>query len=112
MELQAVVQVRIARAPRELLERVVLQRIEAAEAAQPVRVGARPVPLVQSFSALTFSYSRVDRSGRAAIDVGDRQHGCTLDAGGVEQPDELRRHRSVRRPVAAAAVKSVRRSRG
>lgn len=88
VHLHAVPEVRVLRAARELGERVILQRIDAAEPDEAIGVSrhllagpviVRPQPLG----------GIVDLSRPLLPDVGRRKHHRALDAGGIEQGNHL-----------------------
>jgi hypothetical protein len=73
----------MARTPRELGECIVLERVDAAEGPQPLRVlgrlGAGPVV----FGTDPGVFVR-DRARRAAVQVRNREHERAAHAGGIE----------------------------
>ena len=90
MQFEATAQIRIFRAACQLIERVLLQWIDAAEAHQTIwksrDLAARPVVF------LPHSLVFVLRGSRWIAEyVGHRQHCRSADASGVQQRDTIRR---------------------
>ena len=91
MQLQAVAQLRIVVAARQLFDRVRLERIEAAERAQPVRVLRHLLrrPVVLGLDVLVFV---VDRCPACLTPgVRDRQDQRAPNACGIEESNDVAR---------------------
>src|SRR6185503_11817262 len=88
VKLDAAAEAPVGGAAGELLQRVVLQRVEAAERDQPVRIARRlrggPVVLGPYLGVLVFY-----RASRAPVYVCDREHDRAADARRVEEGDEV-----------------------
>ena len=100
MHLEAAAQMRVLAAPRDLVEGVALQRVDAAEGVEAIGIGGdlRARPVVLGLDLLVFVLDR--RPVGIAVLVGQRQHERLADAGVVEQRDEILRRD--RRPGLAA----------
>ena len=100
VQLEAPAKVRISRAAHELLECVVLQRVETTESDQPIGK-LRHLPAGPVVLASELLRGRVNLTRRLFEDVGRRQHDRTLDPRRIELLDEVgcspRLHRCDRR---------------